>query len=60
MKKPSPDQRQRMCTQKRRYRSEGDALDAALLVTGKWGASAYRCPICGQWHLASKRPRNVP
>lgn len=60
MKKLSCDQRHRMCIRKRRYRTEADALDAALLTTSKWGASAYRCTVCGQWHLTSQGPRNVP
>jgi len=31
MKKPTREERRRMCTGKRKYRSEGDALDAARL-----------------------------
>jgi hypothetical protein len=53
MKKPTAEQKYRSCTRKRRYRTQGDALDAALLVGVERGRTAYRCPICGQWHLAS-------
>jgi len=41
----------RMCTRKRRYRTQGDALDAALLAGVERQRSAYRCPLCGHWHL---------
>jgi hypothetical protein len=40
-----------MCTRKRRYRSQGDALDAALLAGVERQRSAYCCPLCGHWHL---------
>jgi hypothetical protein len=46
------DEREHMCTRKRRYRSQGDALDAALLA-GAGRRKAYLCPICGHWHLTS-------
>ncbi len=59
MKKPRIDparlyreERERMCTRKRRYRTQGDALDAALLA-GAGRRKAYLCPICGLWHLTS-------
>jgi hypothetical protein len=53
MKKPTAEERKRSCTRKRRYRTQGDALDAAVLagVGGKRGA--YLCPLCRQWHLTS-------
>lgn len=57
MKKPTPDERHRACTGKRRYRSQGDALDAALLAGVERQRSAYRCELCGQWHLTSKPVR---
>lgn len=41
-----------MCIRKRRYRSQGDALDAALLA-GAGRRKAYLCPLCGHWHLTS-------
>jgi hypothetical protein len=53
VKKPTQDERQRMCTRKRRYRTEADALDTALIVGVERRRKAYRCPICGQWHLTS-------
>lgn len=53
MKKPTADERHQMCTRKRRYRTEADALEAAFLATGIHRASAYRCPLCGSWHVTS-------
>ena len=53
MKKPLPDDRKRMCTRKRRYRTQGDALDAALLAGVERQRAAYRCQLCGQWHLTT-------
>ncbi len=54
MKKPTAEERKRMCTGKRRYRSQGDALDAALLAGVERQRSAYRCQLCGFWHLTSR------
>lgn len=54
MRKPTADERKRMCTGKRRYRTQGDALDAALLVGVERARTAYRCVVCGHWHLTSK------
>jgi len=42
-----------MCTRKRPYRTEADALDAALLVGVARQRKAYLCPLCRHWHLAS-------
>jgi hypothetical protein len=42
-----------MCTGKRRYRTQGDALDAALLAGVERRRRAYRCRLCGHWHLTS-------
>jgi hypothetical protein len=53
MKKPTAEQRQRMCTRKRRYRTQADALDAAALAGVERQRAAYRCPLCGFWHLTS-------
>jgi hypothetical protein len=53
VKKPTAEQRQHMCTRKRRYRTAADALDAALLAGVERQRSAYRCPLCGFWHLTS-------
>jgi hypothetical protein len=47
------EERQRMCTRKRRYRSQGDALDAAMFVGAERSRQAYLCPICQHWHLTS-------
>ncbi len=47
------EERERMCTRKRRYSSQGDALDAALLAGVERNREAYFCPICRQWHLTS-------
>lgn len=54
MKKPAPETKQRMCTRKRRYRTQGDALDAALVAGVERQRQAYRCAICGLWHLTSR------
>lgn len=48
-----PEARQRMCTRKRRYRSQGDALDAAMIAGVERQRKAYLCPDCGHWHLTS-------
>jgi len=53
MKKPTKEERQRMCTRKRKFRSQGDALDAAILAGVERRRKAYLCPLCGQWHLTS-------
>jgi hypothetical protein len=53
MKKPTADERKRMCTGKRRYRTQGDALDAAAVAGVERQRSAYRCRLCGLWHLTS-------
>jgi len=53
MKKPTAEERRHRCTRKRRYRSQGDALDAAIVAGVASTRTAYRCPLCGSWHLAS-------
>ncbi|ACB73453.1 hypothetical protein [Opitutus terrae] len=55
MKKPTSEEKRRMCTRKRRYRTQADALDAALLLGLQRERTAYRCPLCGCWHLATAR-----
>jgi hypothetical protein len=55
MKKPTREAGARMCTGKRRYRSQGDALDAAMVVGVERDREAYRCPACGFWHLTRKQ-----
>ena len=54
MKKPTRDEVKHQCTRKRRYRSQGDALDAALLAGVEGRRTAYRCRICGNWHLSTR------
>jgi hypothetical protein len=44
-----------MCTGKRKYRSAADALDAALLAGVEHQREAYPCPLCGAWHLTTRR-----
>ena len=53
VKKPTKAERERMCVRKRRYRTQADALDAALLAGVERRRSAYLCPLCRQWHLTS-------
>lgn len=54
MKARRPTEAQRLaCRGKRRYATLGDALDAALLAGVERQRSAYRCPVCGRWHLTS-------
>jgi len=55
MKKPTAEERRHRCTRKRRYRSQGDALDAALLAGVERQRMAYLCPLCGLWHLSGKQ-----
>jgi hypothetical protein len=57
MKKPTAEERKRQCTGKRRYRTQGDALDAAVIVGVASQRIAYRCPLCSQWHLATSGRR---
>lgn len=53
MKQPTTEERKRQCIRKRRYRTQGDALDAALFAGVPRQRRAYRCPLCGHWHLTS-------
>jgi hypothetical protein len=54
VKKPTEEQRRRMCTGKRRYPTQGDALEAAAVAGVERWRSAYLCPICRKWHLTSR------
>ena len=54
MKKPTAEQRRRMCTGKRRYRTQADALDAVAVLGLERRRQAYVCPVCGYWHLSSR------
>lgn len=56
MRRPTRDERHHACGRKRRYRSPGDALDAARLAGVERERSAYRCPLCGHWHLTTREP----
>jgi hypothetical protein len=42
------------CDEKRKHRSERDALDAAslqMLMHPELDLSVYKCDQCGKWHL---------
>ncbi len=54
MKKPTAEERRHMCTRKRRYRTQADALDAAMVAGVERQRSAYLCTICRNWHLTSR------
>lgn len=54
MKRPTVEERHHACARKRRYRTQGDALDAALVAGVERGRTAYQCLVCGHWHLATK------
>ena len=54
MRKPTAEERKHRCTRKRRYRTQGDALDAAVVAGVAGQRSAYRCELCGFWHLSSR------
>jgi hypothetical protein len=43
-----------MCTRKRRYRTQANALEAAALLSLERRRTAYLCPCCRQWHLTSR------
>jgi hypothetical protein len=53
MKEPTQKERNLRCFRKRRYRSEGDALDAALVAGVERQRKAYPCPYCKMWHLTT-------
>jgi hypothetical protein len=53
LKEPTREERQLRCFRKRRYRSQGDALDAALVAGVERQRKAYQCPYCKQWHLTT-------
>jgi len=54
MKNPTRDERHQACARKRRYRTQGDALDAAMVAGVERQRSAYPCTLCGHWHLTSR------
>jgi len=53
MKRRIPADKQPTCRGKRRYRTQGDALEAAMLAGVERKRRAYVCPWCGQWHLTT-------
>jgi hypothetical protein len=53
MKEPRRADRELRCFRKRRYRSQGDALDAAMVAGVERHRKAYLCTSCGHWHLTS-------
>lgn len=53
MKKPTREESRRMCTGKRRYRTQADALDAVAVLGLERRRKAYLCPLCGHWHLTT-------
>lgn len=57
MKRPTREERHHACGRKRRYRSQGDALEAAFLAGVERERTAYLCQLCGAWHLATKPAR---
>ena len=57
VKEPTREERELRCFRKRRYRSQGDALDAALVAGVERERKAYQCPYCRLWHLTTVAPR---
>lgn len=41
-----------ICARKRRYKTEQDAIDAALRAD--ISLRPYRCQLCREWHLTSR------
>ena len=54
MRKPTREEKRRMCTGKRRYESEGAALQGAQGAGVERWRKAYLCALCGKWHLSSR------
>lgn len=53
-KKPTREERERMCLRKRRYKTQADALDAVSVLGLERRRTAYICPLCKHWHLTSR------
>jgi hypothetical protein len=53
MKEPTRSERELRCLRKRRYKSQGDALDAAMVAGVERQRKAYPCPYCRMWHLTT-------
>jgi hypothetical protein len=56
VKEPTREDRGLRCFRKRRYRSQGDALDAALVAGVERERKAYLCEDCRNWHLTTVHP----
>jgi hypothetical protein len=54
-RRAAPVDRPAPCRGKRRYSSQGDALDAAMVAGVERTRRAYVCPWCGNWHLTTIR-----
>jgi hypothetical protein len=57
VKEPTHGERELRCLRKRRYKTQGDALDAAMVAGVERERKAYLCPYCRQWHLTTAAPR---
>lgn len=56
----APFEPAKSCDQKRKYRSEKDALDAAslqMLIHPSLELTVYKCDQCAFWHLTRQAPR---
>jgi len=53
MKRPRIVEKKPSCKGKRRYKTQGDALDGAMLAGVERERKAYVCPWCGLWHLTT-------
>jgi hypothetical protein len=54
----SREEQDRMCRDKRRFRSEPDALRSAIRSRrrgGYLGGRVYMCPVCGGYHVSTSR-----
>ena len=56
MKEPRKEERELRCFRKRRYRTQGDALDAAMVAGVERQRKAYLGPYCRLWHLTTSGP----
>lgn len=53
-----PAERTRMCTSKKKFRKENDAITFAVRCqsSGRWGRGArvYKCAFCSGYHVAAR------
>ena len=49
------DAQRAACIAKRKHRSKIEALLAAVRKADAPALRAYRCPVCGHWHLTKHR-----